>query len=146
VAGLTIHCQSQGGLPDHNCTPGAVNGAVTQSNIQSTICRSGYTKTIRPPSNYTTSLKVQQITMYGYADTKSADYEEDHLISLELGGNPTDPHNLWPEPYNIQDGARLKDQVENYLHRQVCGGAMTLAAAQRGIAENWRQYLPAIGH
>jgi hypothetical protein len=27
-------------------------------------------------------------------------YEEDHLISIEDGGDPTDPRNLWPEPYN----------------------------------------------
>jgi hypothetical protein len=27
-------------------------------------------------------------------------YEEDHLISLEDGGDPTDPRNLFPEPYN----------------------------------------------
>jgi hypothetical protein len=25
------------------------------------------------------------------------DYEEDHLISLELGGAPRDPKNLWPQ-------------------------------------------------
>jgi hypothetical protein len=29
-------------------TPGARNGAVTQENIQETICVRGYTKTIRP--------------------------------------------------------------------------------------------------
>ena len=35
-----------------------------------------------------------------YGETGSpSDYQEDHLISLELGGNPTDPRNLWPEPY-----------------------------------------------
>jgi hypothetical protein len=27
-------------------------------------------------------------------------YEEDHLSPLEDGGNPTDPRNLWPEPFN----------------------------------------------
>jgi len=32
-------------------------------------------------------------------------YEEDHLISLENGGDPKDPKNLWPEPYNTKVGA-----------------------------------------
>ena len=67
----------------------------------------------------------------------SADYEEDHFISLELGGSPTDPRNLWPEPYGPKPGAREKDAVENYLHKQVCSGAMTLAQAQRAITTDW---------
>ncbi len=33
--------------PDRRCTPGAVNPAVTQSTIDSTICRSGWTATVR---------------------------------------------------------------------------------------------------
>ena len=41
---------------------------------------------------------MKQIAEYGYADTSTADYEEDHLIPLELGGAPRDPNNLWPEP------------------------------------------------
>ena len=37
--------------------------------------------------------------MAEYADTNPiSDYEEDHLIPLELGGSPTSPLNLWPEP------------------------------------------------
>ena len=67
----------------------------------------------------------------------TADYEEDHLISLELGGNPNDPRNLWPEPYNPRPGARQKDTVENYLHNQVCAGTMTLIDAQNAIATDW---------
>jgi len=31
-----------------------------------------------------------------YVDKAPSHYEEDHLISLELGGNPRDPKNLWP--------------------------------------------------
>ena len=120
-------------------TPGAIDPRVTQSDIGSTICRTGYTKTVRPPSSYTTALKRQQLaTSYAYfADKATADYEEDHLISLELGGSPTEPANLWPEPYRGSEGARIKDKIENKLHALVCAGTVGLAAAQQSIASNW---------
>jgi hypothetical protein len=126
-------------LPDRAWTPGAANPQVTQANIHATICRTGFTSTIRPSSSYTTKLKEQQLAS-GYAfrgDTSTSDYEEDHLISLELGGAPADPHNLWPEPYDATDGARVKDRIENKLHDLVCSGSLTLAAAQQAIATNW---------
>jgi len=124
-------------LPNSNFTPGVVNPKVTQANIQTTICLAGWTATIRPPSSYTTDLKNKQIEQYGYKDKTMADYEEDHLISLELGGDPTDPKNLWPENYNTNPGARQKDQVEDYLHRKVCSGEMTLSKAQHIISTDW---------
>ena len=131
------------GDPNPSLTPGVVDPAVTQANISTTICVKGYTATVRPPSSYTTNLKIQQIEEYGYADKSTASYEEDHLISLELGGSPRDPDNLWPEPYSLvapdgsDVGARVKDKLENYLHRLVCTGAMSLAAAQDQIAHDW---------
>jgi len=126
-------------LPDRLRTPGATNPAVTPSTIRSTICRTGYTKTIRPPSSYTTGLKVSQLDS-GYAyrhDLAKSDYEEDHLIPLELGGAPSDPRNLWPEPYAARGGARVKDLVENELHDLVCSGRLPLRTAQQAIARNW---------
>jgi hypothetical protein len=137
------------GNPNPKLTPGAVNPAVTQANIKTTVCKSGWTATIRPPSSYTTALKETQIVQYGYSDTRTASYEEDHLISLELGGAPKDANNLWPEPYTITYhgaatqnktvnlGARSKDKYENYLNTEVCDGKITLIAAQRQIATDW---------
>ena len=131
------------GEPDPELTPGVLNPAVTQTTIGTTICVSGWTATIRPPSSYTTSLKIEQIGLYGYTDTSTASYEEDHLISLELGGAPGDPKNLWPEPYvaTLPDGrdvgARVKDSFESSLKRAVCAGTMTLAAAQANIGIHW---------
>ncbi|MGH9572447.1 MAG: hypothetical protein ACRD40_02800 [Candidatus Acidiferrales bacterium] len=122
-------------------TPGATNPAITQANIGETICNPHWsTKSIRPPEQYTYRLKREQIGEYHDPDTRTADYEEDHLIPLELGGNPKDPKNLWPEPYSasIADGgAKYKDKVEDYLHREVCSGAMPLAEAQQRIATDW---------
>ncbi len=137
---VPAHCALSGARPDHSCTPGALNQAVTQANINTTICHSGYTKTIRPPVSYTNPLKLRLMASYGERGPASA-YELDHLISLELGGNPTSRQNLWPEPYAPTPGAHEKDKVENYLNKQVCNGTMSLAEAQRIISTDWTQVL-----
>jgi hypothetical protein len=128
--------------PDPDITPGATNLDVTQATIQDTICKSGWTATIRPPAAYTNKLKTDGITQYGFNDVNPKDYEEDHFLPLELGGNPRDPKNLWPEPYNTQIngqrmGAHEKDRVENLLKKQVCSGALTLQEAQDQIEADW---------
>ena len=136
--------------PDPVRTPGAANPDITQQNIRDTICnREWSTKEIRPPAGYTSKLKRKQLREYGdirhqtraelldpstgkfditrcLAHTDNmACYEEDHLISLEDGGNPTDPKNLWPEPYNTKVGwvimgAHQKDVVEGFIHDEIC--------------------------
>jgi hypothetical protein len=108
-------------------TPGVLNPVVTQATIAATICRRGWTRTIRPPVDFTNALKQRQLRQYGMRGPPSA-FQEDHLISLELGGSPTDPRNLWPEPY---PRASAVDQIENDLNHRVCAGSLTLAEAQR---------------
>ena len=129
-------------LPDPIDTPGAINPAVNQANVGSTICQLGWTRTIRPGRAYTNELKRRQLAIWqGYAaggDPK--DFEEDHLIPLDLGGAPVDQHNLWPEPRDSPDGwtADRKDGLERVLNRLVCDGRLPLALAQRAIALDWR--------
>ena len=118
---------TQAVVADPARTPGVLNPDVTQANIRSTVCRHGWTTTIRPPVSYTNALKAKQMRLYGETGSLS-DYQEDHLISLELGGNPTDPRNLWPEPY---PRAAAVDQIENELNAEVCSGQLTLAQAQQ---------------
>src|SRR5947207_1928998 len=78
--------------PDPIRTPGAVNPDISQANVQATICNPNWsTKSIRPPASYTNALKKQQLADARFQDKTPAHYEEDHLISLELGGNPRDP-------------------------------------------------------
>jgi len=108
-------------------SPGVLNPDVTQSNINSTICVLGWTKTIRPPTSYTNALKAKQMREYGVGGGPS-EYQEDHLISLELGGHPTDPRNLWPEPY---PRASEVDSIENDLNAKVCASELSLDDAQR---------------
>jgi hypothetical protein len=104
-----------------------LNPAVTQATLSSTVCRKGWTRTVRPPVSYTNELKRRGIAQYRLRGPPSA-FQEDHLISLELGGNPTDPRNLWPEPY---PRAAAVDRIENELNDRVCSGSLTLADAQR---------------
>lgn len=137
--------------PDPSRTPGAVNPQITQDNIRETICNPRWsTRFIRPEESYTHRLKVEQIAEYGYSDSRLKDYEEDHFIPLELGGNPTDPRNLWPEPFDtsVSDGgAHTKDRVESYLHAEVCSGSLTLEQAQHEITEDWyRVYSESVPH
>ena len=136
------------GLPAHTLPPkgwGVTNPDITQANISQTICNKYWsTKSIRPPVSYTNNIKAQYLNdpQWGYKDKNMGDYELDHVISLELGGAPSDPKNLYPEPYNnteneIDYGAHAKDKVENYLHKQVCDGTIPLAEAQKEISTNW---------
>jgi hypothetical protein len=130
-------------LPDPHCTPGATNPRVTQADLASTICKPGYTATIRPPASITGSEKRASEAAYGFTGNGSTT-EYDHLISLELGGDPNSPLNLWPEP-NKAGAAGVnnpKDRAENTLKVLVCDAVhgkpyLPLAKAQYLIAVNW---------
>lgn len=125
----TSGCAAAGALPDAACTPGAIFADVTKDQV----CVPGYSKGVR---NVPDSVKNEVFAEYGIASHTPGEYEVDHLISLELGGS-NDIANLWPEPAEPRPGFHEKDKVENYLHKQVCDGAMTMADAQVIIATNW---------
>src|SRR4051812_5842654 len=67
----------QTAIPDHDRTPGAIDPDISQENIAQTVCVLGYTKIVRPPSSYTTRLKIEQMRELGLPGTTS-DYHEDH--------------------------------------------------------------------
>lgn len=125
-------------LPNSTLTPGVVDPTKTVD----VLCAVGYsTKAVRPPVSYTDNLKVQQMQAYHRSGT-TRDYEEDHLVPLEMGGAPMDPHNLWPEPWNGVYGAHIKDSVENASKKYVCQGdrltaSQRLLEVQRGFETNW---------
>jgi hypothetical protein len=128
---LRMHRGAPAIVADAVRTPGILNADVTQATIGSTICVRGWTRTIRPPVEYTNDLKLRQMREYGETGPPSA-YQEDHLISLELGGDPNDARNLWPEPY---PRASDVDRIENELNAKVCSGTLSLADAQRQEAD-----------
>jgi hypothetical protein len=125
----TSGCVAQNALPDSACSPGAIFADVTKDQV----CVPGYSKGVRDVPD---SVKNQVYAEYGIASHTTGEYEVDHLISLELGGS-NDIANLWPEPAEPRPGFHEKDKVENYLHQQVCSGAMSMADAQSIIATDW---------
>lgn len=127
-------CHYRGRLPDPFCTPGEIDPRVTQENIYQTICVSGYTRTVRPSSSKMRRMKLESMAEYGVAEKDPGGFEYDHLISLQLGGSPSDERNLWPEP---DDAPNPKDAIEGRLHDLVCEGEISLAEAQERIAQNW---------
>jgi hypothetical protein len=122
--------------PSYAPPPGALNPDVTQSNVAQTICVRGWTAGVRPPRAFTDALKRQQIAER-HLPGIPADYEEDHLVPLELGGAPRDRRNLWPQPW---PEAKRKDRLEAAYHRAVCAGRMTLSDARRMVVDprKWR--------
>ena len=131
---INAPCQARdnGKLPDPHCTPGGIDPAVTQANIQSTICVSGYTERVRPPESQTEAFKFDH-AYPAYGISSSVESELDHLVPLELGGD-NDAANLWPEVGSLPNP---KDAVEDALNSAVCDGRIGLARAQRSIAHNW---------
>ena len=131
-------------LPDPTCTPGSIDPAVTQATIGQSICRTGYTATVRPPESNTGPAKHESLADYGMQYTPAIEY--DHLVPLELGGANA-VSNLWPEPNSA--GARgtrnPKDSVESRLREAVCAHQVTLAAAQQAIAADWTTALARLG-
>ena len=128
-------------LPDPACTPGAISPKVTEETLDTTICRSGYTKSIRPPKDITAAEKRANAAAYGYSGRLS-EVEYDHLVPLSLGGDPNDARNLWVEP-----GAspNPKDEIEIRLAQLVCARTVPLAAAQQAIATDWTTALTSLG-
>ena len=116
-------------LPDPALTPGDV--LTTDAAV---VCVSGYTKTVRDVPQ---SVKNQVYRQYGVVSREPREYEVDHLISLERGGSNS-IRNLWPQSYITQPlNARVKDKLENKLHKLVCDGKLPLEQAQREIAADW---------
>lgn len=123
-------------LPDPKMTPGATNPAITQANIQTTICVPGYTAKagIR---NVSEATKKAVFAEYRYDPKTMGAPEVDHLISLEIGG-ANDIKNLWPQSYTSTPyNAHIKDALENRLHSMICKGTITLEQGQKEVSTDW---------
>jgi len=114
-------------VPDARLTPGAV-----RSLNATELCAAGGPAENRPPR----PLQQAVFHEYGIDGAAPDGYEVDHLITPALGGSD-DIRNLWPESYSSEWNAHVKDELEDYLHSQVCTGKIDLSTAQREIATNW---------
>jgi hypothetical protein len=124
-----------GPLPDRRCSPGALDRRRTTR----VVCSPDFhTSDVRDVPD---SVKHRVEAEYGLAPKAYGDtLEIDHIISLELGGS-NDIANLYPE---LAPGFRVKDALENTLHKLVCSGAITLHTAQRRIAADWTRLYQAV--
>ena len=111
-ASASVAVAQTSALPDPRITPGAIDPTVTPQNLHATVCVRGYTATVRPDKRVTNRLKREQIRQYRYSDTDPRNYEQDHLIPLSIGGNPSDPRNMWPQPRSGEWSAEQKNDLE----------------------------------
>lgn len=124
-----------GELPDLDLTPGVAAPMTMRK-----LCHTKWGKDAR---KVTAAMKREVFASYGLTGNldrsckSKRHFEVDHLISRELGG-ADDVRNLWPQCYGGEWSAVAKDRVENRLHKEVCAGRLTLAAAQKEIRADWR--------
>jgi len=116
--------------------PGAVDPAITQGNIDATICRPGYAKSARPAYSITGPLK-RRLMDQQHPGESMADYELDHLIPISIGGAPLDMKDLWLQPRGGQANAGDKNVLAYVLWRLVCTHQVLLETAQRAISRDW---------
>jgi hypothetical protein len=138
-------------LPDPVCTPGAVDTAVTVSNIDQTVCRKGgYTGSVRPPEQLTGAAKLRLLAAYGIPASQASSYELDHLIELNAGG-ASDVRNLWPEPNTLEwfAGSAFvhndKDAIEAYTYDAICRHQVSVVAVQNAMATDWTTSVQTLG-
>ena len=133
-------------IPDPSCSPGAINPTLTLKVLKT---KGFTTKCVRDQAS---SKKQKEQTYVWYEIKKPKNNsgkrqtcELDHIISLQLGGADT-LENLWPQcgRANValpKRSFKRKDDVENYLARQIKDGKIGVKEAQQGIAEDWTQFL-----
>ena len=141
-------CHIVNGLPDHTCTPGALNPRLTSAQL----CAPGFsTRTIRPPSSYTDALKKRLMVSYGQVGVSPltgrpwspTDVELDHAVSLEDLGHPWSPLNLWPEPRRAtgaEPNAEEKDAVEVTVRKLICADQAHATDYAARMAADWTQF------
>ena len=104
------------------------------------MCVGGYVNPTYPrptrSSYFSGKPGKQQMCKYSYMELLSKNYQEIRLVPPEVGGNPSDPRNLWPKPpISAWDVAR-KERSKFVTSRMVCTQEITLAEIQQAISAN----------
>lgn len=108
---------------------------VTAETVDSTVCRHGYTRSVRPGSRIMRRIKLALLAAIGAGPEAAPAYQLDHRVPLILGGHPRDLDNLELQP--LLDAQR-KNRVERKLGCLVCTGQISLDDARAAIATDWR--------
>ena len=135
VGGTVAYQGTGGGTQGSDLPPAGIGVAdphITQANIGTTICVSGYSATVRPSSSFTGKIKRELLN-----GGNAADFELDHAWAIEDGGAPADRSNLWLQKWDGPHGAHVKDALENLIHKKLCDGSMSLAEAGACFVINW---------
>ena len=115
-----------------------LNPDVTPATVSQTICRAGYTRTVRPSTGFTDGIKKRLLSEQGMDfDADKGSFELDHIVPLALGGHPRNLYNLTLQRWVGPDGARRKDRLEVKLQCLVCSGDVALHEAQDAIWSDW---------
>jgi hypothetical protein len=118
-------------LNDLKVTPGKTDPSLTKNVICNPKFRTG------PYRHTTESEKKAVCREYGAADCPNPEKGEiDHLVPLEDGGADV-VANLWWQPASPVPGYHQKDLVENWVHKQICEGAMDMTKAQTQLEQDW---------
>ena len=113
----------------------ALNPDVTQETIQETICRHGYTHTVRPATSFTNKIKLRLMREEGIPEADTSEWALDHILALTLGGHPRQLSNL--QLLTQHDNSR-KSRIEVKLNCFVCRGQMSLDQAQTEVVADWQ--------
>ena len=108
--------------PDPDALPERSIQQITQDNIRDAICNPRWsTRNIRPGSKLYESSEKSNKSKNTATPITQAGLRRRPFHPARTGRQPTDPKNLWPEPFetSIPDGgAHSKDKVENYFTRK----------------------------
>ena len=114
-------------VPDVAISPGVVDSSITGAEVAARSVAERTKESVYAEYHVTAEQRDnERQAIHG------APFEIDHDVSLELGGSNA-IGNLWVEPYFGPYNAHDKDRLENYLHKQVKTGKLTLAQAQDDI-------------
>lgn len=104
-------------LPNLTLTPGVVRPLTMRE-----VCT---TKWGLDRRHVTAATRARVFQRYGIPRAAWPNFIIDHYQPRENGGSDS-LLNLWPQP---KAESHRKDRVENFLHRQVCAGAISLEQA-----------------
>jgi len=120
------------------CDRSVYNAHVTQATIAQTICQPGYTKAVRPPTNFTNSVKQTLLKRAGYPESEVSKYKLDYVVPVALGGHPRKLENFELIRRDGPINTKRKNGIEQKLQCLVCAGELSLADAQREAATDWQ--------
>lgn len=123
-------------LPNNILTPGEVRNPSTPLKI---LCIPNFTsgeykgERVR---NVPIEMKKKVFELYGINWKDKDKYEIDHKIPLSIDGENS-VNNLWPQSWEGNYNAYIKDKLEKKLRKLVCTNKISLKQAQKEINSDW---------